>query len=253
MRIAGRLSDTTLGDVLATLARAGVTGLVRLTESAGPTAGRTHGIYLSKGSVVGVESQVITMPLGEILRQRGLLDDVADRQLTLRLASGTQRTGEILVEERLMAREVVGAALRHQIRTRLEALFRLRDAAISFHVACPAPRGVVVQLPANEYLGGKPRARDASPRARDPGPRAYGGGGTRETEAKAVIRSRGDALRALGLSDGASLADVSRAFRALARGAHPDRLAGASDAEKRDAEHRFAKLSAAYHALLESA
>ncbi|HEY3592673.1 MAG TPA: hypothetical protein VGL13_02325, partial [Polyangiaceae bacterium] len=56
MRIAGRLSETTLGDVLGALFRAQMTGLIQLRESAGPGLGRTHGIYLRRGWVVAVDT-----------------------------------------------------------------------------------------------------------------------------------------------------------------------------------------------------
>ncbi len=274
MQIAGRLSSTTLGDVLATLHRAGVTGLIKLTETSGPAAGRAHGIYLTQGAVSGVESQAVAMPLGEILRQRGLLDDLAERQLSLKLAAGAHRTGQILVDNQLTTREVVDAALRHQLRLRLEALFRLRDATISFHVACPPPRGVAVRLHAEEYLRGRPRARDTRPerraaRGRDPAtyscreddchapyPRPDAPR-WREAQARAhhpgdweSDRSRTEALRTLGLTAGAGRPEITRAFRALARDLHPDCMSKASEAQRREAEQHFARLSAAYHTLL---
>ena len=87
VRISGRLSETTLGDVLGALFRARVTGLFRLTETTGATAGRVHGIYLSRGAVVFVDTQVKVAPLGEILRQRGLLDNAMQRRIGISLLS----------------------------------------------------------------------------------------------------------------------------------------------------------------------
>jgi DnaJ-domain-containing protein 1 len=237
VRIAGRLSDTTLGDVLGSLARARVTGVVHLAETSGPTAGRMHGIYLTAGAVVAVESQAVVMPLGEILRQRGLLDGTGYRQLTLRLASSHKRTGDILVEERLISPQVLGAALRQQVRARLEALFRLPDAAVSFHVACPPAASTTAPLAASEYLPGKPRARDR------------GSAPTKRTRAAPLSR-RVEALRVLGLGEGASVTEVTHAFRDLASRMHPDRYAASAEAERRTAERRFAQLSAAYHLLV---
>jgi hypothetical protein len=239
VRIAGRLSDTTLGDVLGALARARVTGLVRLTETTGPTSGRVHGIYLSSGALTAVESQAVIMPLGEILRQRGLLDGTTSHRLLLRLSSSDKRTGEILVEERLISPQVLGAALRQQLRARIEALFRLPDALISFHVACSPPSAVAAPLPASEYLSGRPRARDrdaAVPTsARAPQP---------------TVSRRVEALRLLGLGEGASVAEVTQSFRDLASRLHPDRYAGASEGERSAAERKFAQLSRAYHMLV---
>jgi len=237
VRIAGRLSETTLGDILGSLSRARVTGVVRLSETSGPTAGRQHSIYLAAGAVVAVESQAMVMPLGEILRQHGLLDGTAYQQLSLRLASSDKRTGDILVEERLISPQVLGAALRQQVRARLEALFRLPDAAVSFHVACPPAASAAAPLPAGEYLPGKPRARDR------------GVAPSRRTGAGPLSR-RVEALRILGLGEGASVDEVTRAFRNLASRMHPDRFAGSAEAERRAAERSFARLTAAYHLLV---
>src|SRR2546423_8644012 len=99
VRISGRLSETTLGDVLGALFRARVTGLVRLTEGCGALAGRSHAIYLSRGEVVAVDTPSRVSPLGEILRQRGLLDAAAQRQLGLRVAAARHRKiGGLLVD-----------------------------------------------------------------------------------------------------------------------------------------------------------
>jgi hypothetical protein len=247
--ISGRLSETTLGDVLGSLARASVTGLIRLTEVSGVTGGRTHGIYLSRGQVIGVESQAMVLPLGEILRQRGLLDGAAHRQLTLRLASGQareRRVGEILVEEKLISSEVVGAALRQQLRAKLDALFRLPDASISFHVACAPPAAHGQPLPPREYLAGRPRARDRVVQTPAKPSRRLA------EHRPSASAAREKALRTLGLDEKATMADVTRTFRELATRMHPDRHHDASDDERRKLHQQFAALSAAYHALIGS-
>ncbi|HKQ68558.1 MAG TPA: J domain-containing protein, partial [Polyangiaceae bacterium] len=223
--------------------RGRVSGLVRLTEASGATAGRIHSIYLLRGEVVTVDSQARVLPLGEILRQRGLLDGGSQRQIGLKLSSGPpRRVGELLVEEYRISPDVVGAALRQQLRARLDALFRLEDATVSFHVACALPSRTAAPLSPREYLHGRPRARDRVPRAgrrRDDPPRRQANTGARSA-----------ALTLLGLDEDATLSEVSRAFRELAREVHPDRHAGASDAERRAMELRFAALSAAYHVLI---
>ena len=58
MKISGRLSETTLGDVIGSLCRAKLSGRVQLTEIRGVTAGRVHGIHLSRGQVVSVDSPI---------------------------------------------------------------------------------------------------------------------------------------------------------------------------------------------------
>jgi len=187
VRIAGRLSETTLGDVLGALFRARVTGLVRLAETAAPSAGRTHEIYLRQGLVVAVESP-LDMPA--------------------------------------------------ELPRRLDTLFSVREASLTFHVACPAPPGPPRPLSPREYLYGRPRARD---RQHAGAPRTMSSG-----------RALSQALSLLGLDAGATAAEVKRAFRRCARELHPDRYPGAAHAERRSVEQRFAALSAAYHTLLAS-
>ncbi len=243
MRICGRLSETTLGDVLGSLFRARVTGLIRLTELSGATAGRNHGIYFSRGEVVAVDTHARVLSVGEILRQRGLLDVATQRHVGLRLAAASHRkVGELLVEEFHISPDVVGAALRQQLRAKLDALFRLEDAMLSFHVACSLPKTAVLPLSPREYLYGRPRARDR-------GPNASGQPGAAPRRG-ALLTARSEALSLLGLDEDASVSDVTRAFRDLARHAHPDRHVRASDSERRSMEQRFAALSAAYHALM---
>jgi hypothetical protein len=229
--------------VLGTLYRAKVTGLVRLTEMTGAVAGRTHGIYLSRGEVVAVDTPARVPAIGDILRQRGLLDGAAQRQLGLRLAADRNRkVGEVLVEECRLSPDVVGAALRQQLRARLDALFALEDALLSFHVACVQVRDPVPPLAPREYLHGRPRARDrASPRgARAP-----------DVARRRTSGKHTEALTLLGLDEDASLSDVTRAFRDLASRFHPDRHLDAPENVRRLMQQRFASLSAAYHTLID--
>jgi hypothetical protein len=243
VRISGRLSETTLGDVLGTLFRARVTGLVRLTEVLGAVAGRGHGIYLSRGEVIAVDTPARVPALGDILRQRGLIDRSAQQRLGMRLAASRNRkVGELLVEEYRISPAVVGAALRQQLRARLDALFGLEEALVSFHVACSLPPNPPLPLAPREYLYGRPRARDRSPRM-----------GRRRDETGrrgAMIGRRTEALSLLGLDEDASVSDVTRAFRELASQFHPDRHPDASEPDRRVMEQRFAALSAAYHTII---
>ena len=244
MQICSRLSDTTLGDVLGALHRAKVSGQIRLTEPSSSERLRVHAIYLSQGDIVGVESQARVPVLGDILRQRGLLDGATQRRVGMRLLASGRRIGELLIDECQMSPEVVGAALRQQLRAKLDALFRLENAVLSFHVACALPRAAVPPLAAREYLHGRPRARDrASRSARREDHRAARAAGSSSAPRLA-------ALAVLGLEPDATISDVTHAFRALARQHHPDRLVGAGESERRRAEQRFCAISAAYHRLI---
>jgi hypothetical protein len=249
VQIPGRLSETTLGDVLGALHRRRVTGLIRLRENAGHGAGRVHGVHLAAGEVVAVETQAQVPALGEILMQRGLLDAIAQRRLRHRMATGTERrVGEILIEEGFVSADVVAAALRKQLRAKLDALFRVEDATLSFHVACPTPLCPTAPLSPREFLRGRPRARDraartARPYLRDDPRRAA-------SAPHSSARKRSEALALLGLEDHATLPEVTRAFRLLAARYHPDRHVQAGEGERRAMVERFAALSAAYHTVM---
>jgi hypothetical protein len=195
MQLPGRLSSSTLGDLLGSLHRQRITGTVELSEIGGARgfAGRAHRVHLRGGLVVAIDGDLAPYgaPLGD----------------------------------------------------RMDALFRLRDARIAFRTARPLPRGATgAPLGPADFLYGRPRARD----------RGRAGAGSRPTPSPPpslevhedpVERAR----RLLGVSRGAGLADVRRAFRRLASALHPDR-APPGDEERLAA--RFAELSAAYHLLV---
>lgn len=244
MQLAGRLRRTTLGDLLGTLYRARVTGVLELAES----ARRDHRIHLAEGRIFAVETPAHGPPLGVLLRRAGLLDASGQRRLAARMAQTPGRlTGELLLEERLVSRPRLDAVLRAQLLERLEALFRLSDATVTFHVAEPRHRAALspILLSMSEYLHGRPRARDrqGAPR-REPPPRS-------RIEAFAQAETpRARALRTLGLPREATRDQITRAFRRLASEAHPDRFPNASPEEKQRQTVRFAELAAAYHLLV---
>lgn len=244
MRIPGRLSETTLGDVLGALLRARVTGLVRLRETGALGAPREHRIYLARGEVAAVETDLRVPALGEILMQHGLLDARGQRRIRQRLSEGTTRPiGELLVEEGYVSRDVIGAALRKQLRSKLDALFQIREATLSFHVACLAPSCPVAPLQPREILRGRPRLRDRTGSRFD----------ARARRAAAPTRTdsrRGEALSLLGLDESATASEITKAFRQLATKIHPDRHMHASEAERQVMAERFAAISAAYHAVI---
>lgn len=249
VQIPGRLSETTLGDVLGALLRRRVTGLIRLRENAGHGAGRVHGVHLAQGEVIAVDTQSQVPAIGEILMQRGLLDATAQRRLRQRLATGTQRrVGELLVEEGYVSADVIAAALRKQLRAKLDALFRIEDANLSFHVACPMPACPTAPLSPREFLRGRPRARDRAGRPARAHFREEARRGAPSQDSSA--RRRSEALALLGLDDTATLPEVTRAFRQLATRVHPDRHVHADETERRAMAERFAAFSAAYHTVM---
>lgn len=58
-----------------------------------------------------------------------------------------------------------------------------------------------------------------------------------------------DFYEILGISKGASDAEIKKAYRKAAMKYHPDKFSGASDAEKKDAEDKFKEINEAYQVL----
>lgn len=236
MRLPGRLSSTTLGDLLGALHRARATGVLELIEAGGATAGRAHRVHLDGGLVSAVESALGVVRLGEILRREGFIGDEVLGRLARRLAREPgKRAGELLIQEQSVTPMAVRAALRRQLRQRLEALFALTDAFIRFRVARPRADepDLAAPLSPREFLHG--RARHRLRRRAEPPP---------------ANAERVRALGVLGLEGDADRGAVQRAFRQLASRMHPDRHPAASPEERARLMRRFAEISAAYHALV---
>jgi hypothetical protein len=245
MHLPGRLSASTLGDLLGALHRARATGLLELSEIRGPRGrtvpGRIHSVHLREGLVVAVETPLPVAPLGEVLRRQGHIGAGAVRLLVGRIDAGDRRAaGEILAASGLATPDAVLAALRAQLAARVEALFALEEATIAFRTARPlGPAARVVPLGPGEFLRGRPRARD---RGCEEEPRS---------EARPILDGARDRARSLlGLDRDAAADEVRRAFRRLASAIHPDRHATAPEDEQRQRAARLAELSAAYHLLV---
>ncbi|MGE3674531.1 MAG: DUF4388 domain-containing protein [Polyangiaceae bacterium] len=272
MQLPGRLEVTTLGDVLGALYRERATGVLELLERGSTHPGRPHRLFIERGLVRDVESALSVTKLGELLWKEGFLDTGTWQKLGRELLfTPSARVGELLTERRWASPDVVRAALRHQLRRRLDAVFRLEQADVRFHVAQPRRNAESPPLSPEEFLHGRPRARSqgTSP-PKNPQGNTTGTGSTRARAHQAGTQSgpksqnqanqagvkqrkdpvRVQALVTLGLAEGADRAAVQRAFRKLAREVHPDRHPDA-DADKREQLLRtFVKLSAAYHALV---
>jgi hypothetical protein len=253
MLLPGRLSTSTLGDLLGMLHRERTTGRLELHEIARPTGrgvhGRIHRVHLWDGLVSSVETSIPVPRLGDLLRREGLVGDGALRRLDERIFAGDPRQiGEILIGEGLASGDAIRAALRLQTGARLDALFGLEDATIAFRGARPSPFAYrIPPLGPSEFLHGRARTRD---RGRTPPPPRASEGPPQSGPRPRVASpddARDHAARLLGVPREAGTDEIRRAFRRLAAPLHPD-AAPAGEAEQRIA--RIAQLSAAYHLLV---
>jgi DnaJ-domain-containing protein 1 len=252
MQLPGRLSATTLGDLLGVLHRQRTTGQLELCDA----AGRHHRIELWAGLVHAVETPLPTRPLGELLVDAGFVGPGSIHLMLQRIAAGDRRpAGEILIAHGAVQAEVVTAALRAQLRDRLDALFEMPDARVAFHPPRPSPAAARRSGPLgpSDFLYGRPRRRDSGRSARRPTPRPFASGvgaASRAVPPVIVDDARARALAQLGVGADADVTQIRRAFRRLAAELHPDRFTAAPAEERQRRAALFARLSAAYHQLV---
>jgi hypothetical protein len=234
MQVPGFLRLTTLGDVLGAIYREGATGVLEIAELHGVRAGKVHRVHVHSGLVVNVEAEFPGTRLGDVLVQSGLTSPDRVRQGVARLPSlPGMRFGDVLLSSRTVSEHALSEALRLQRRERLERLFELEDARLTFRVARRPSANEALEPSA--VLKGRKRHRDRlssipSSRRQDP--------------------ARARALSVLGLDGAADRPSVQKAFRELARSSHPDRFPTASVEQRAYLMQRFAEITAAYHALV---
>ncbi len=230
MWLPSRLERSTLGDLLGSLHRGGVTGRLELVEVDGAAAGARRTIHLLSGEVVRVEGS--GRRLGERLATSVAGQVAIERALAARADDDTRLAGEVLLTRGLSDTDAIRAALEAQARERLEGLFALRRAQIRFRVASgPAPSAPRISLGPDAFLHGRPRL---TPRVAPPTPAAP------------------DALALLGLAahDAPSVDTIRRAFRRRAAALHPDRARDVTS--RRVLERAFAQLGDAYRRALDA-
>ena len=234
MHLPGDLRRTTLGDLLGSLYRDEASGILELENAQG-----AHRLYLDRGLLRQVETPCSVPRLGELLAHKGFMTEKHKQRLAecLSVHPG-QRVGQVLVEQGVVDERVIQAALRLQMKYRLERLFEIENARLRFRVPRPrtGDKDPRVPLSAAEFLYGRKRARDS---------RCSSGAGYVKQD-----HHRAQVLRMLGLSADAEEVEVRKAFRRMAARLHPDRHPFATNAQRAILVQRFAELSAAYHQLV---
>jgi hypothetical protein len=229
VELPGTLERSTLGDVLGALHRDRVTGTLLLEESSAGLSHR-HLIAWREGLIHHVETTRRRRP--------GRSSPTASR-----------RAAEAWTED---------DARRSELLERLEALFELGRARLSFRVMGPRLPEAPRPLGPREFLHGRRRSRDApgsvprSAAAPSQEPSPAGPSSARGPARPPLVPDspRARALRTLGL-DGEPGVDVVRAaFRQLARRWHPDRHPGANELTRALLCRRFAQITGAYEALI---
>ena len=210
VELPGSLERSTLGDVLGVLHRDRVTGTLCLQEVC---AGREHRHVISwrDGLIHHVET-TRRLPLGATFGRR-------------------RHAPEHWTED---------DAQRGELMAKLEALFQLTHARLSFRVMGPRPRQAQAPLGPSEFLHGRRRSRDVPGRTPTPLPPV----------APVVDNPRTRALRTLGLEGDPGADAVRAAFRQMARRWHPDRHPGANETTRAALCQRFAQITGAYEHLI---
>jgi len=226
VELPGTLERSTLGDVLGALHRDRVTGTLLLEESSAGLSHR-HLIAWRDGLIHHVETTRRRRPGAS--------------------PAGRRRAAESWTED---------DARRSDLLERLEALFELGRARLSFRVMGPRLPEAARPLGPREFLYGRRRSRDvpdSGPRctstSQEPSRSAPGSPGAARP-APVPDSPRAHALRTLGLDGEPGLDAVRAAFRQLARRWHPDRHPGANELTRALLCRRFAQITGAYEALI---
>jgi hypothetical protein len=236
MQLASRLSQTTLGDLLASLYRAGASGVLELIE---PHA--RHAIHLRRGCVQAVESGTAAARLGDLAaRTKRISRPELERARFVAMTRGL-RIGQAMVATNLLSPLQLDELLTLQRRERLERLFTLGDAHVRFRVARPLPPGASEQLPlgARDVFHGRPRRRGESERS-----------ARSRTSTHEQSRPFALAFAELGVRPDATFDQARSAFRKRVFELHPDRAVDATETERAQRARKLASVIDAYRTIV---
>jgi len=242
---AGRLEDTTVGDLVAQIYRRGATGILVIEAHA-----RQHRVLFRRGYLKAIKLEGHFLPLGDRLLAAGEITREHHRRSVEAVASGSALQGETLVRLGAISAERLRIELEAQARERIAILvgcssgrWRFEDGSAGEPGLLLHPLNLVRGTPRRRGVGragGMGRGRPASTARPEPGRYSLRGMGTARRPAHVV----------LGVAPDASPETIRREYRRLALELHPDRHPGLDEPARRQLEGRFAEATAAYDALL---
>jgi hypothetical protein len=146
----GSLADTALPEILATIHRHAVPGVMEFTRE-----DETKRVYFLDGDVIFATSSDLGESLGDYLLAQGRITKAQYKVSTDELKrSPGKRHGSILVQMGFLKSDDLGAAVREQVQTILWSLFNWNDGQVTFKVGrfrdeevykikIPTPRAVL--------------------------------------------------------------------------------------------------------------
>jgi DnaJ-domain-containing protein 1 len=245
---AGRLEDTTVGDLVAQIYRRGATGTLVIEAHT-----RQHRVLFRRGYLKAIKLEGHFQPLGERLLASGEISRENHRRSVEAIASGSALQGEALVRLGAISAERLRIELEAQARERIAYLVGCSSGRWRFEDGSAGDPGLLLH-PLN-LVRGTPRRRGVGRPSAARGRFAATPGHTPRTEpGRYSLRGMGTTRRpahaVLGVAPDASPDVVRREYRRLALELHPDRHPGLDEPARRQLEAKFSEATAAYDALM---
>lgn len=195
----GDLAETTLPEMLYSIDRFQVPGVIEATRS-----GVTKKIYVKGGNVVHASSTDLRDSLGFHLERTGRLSREDCTRMMQERRNSTQRFGVLLIEHGLLSPAEVSTAIREQIEEIVWSLFTWQDGQVRFNLGDYQEPGMVrIQLPMRQViLEGIKRAPEAKVLVSRLGKKSTVFEAEYHTEALIEIALRAEDLELLKLVDG---------------------------------------------------
>jgi Domain of unknown function (DUF4388) len=156
----GRLSETTLPEMLSTIHRFRVPGVIQASHR-----NVTKRIFVREGYVIHASSDDRSDSLGDYLLRSGRLTEMVFEEISRLRRASDQRFGVLLVEREVMSPAEVQAAIRDHVEAIVWSLFYWQQGEVTFSIGEFQEREAVqIQVPLRQViLRGIRRAPDAKP------------------------------------------------------------------------------------------